>query len=92
MLGRGDAKGQNYAMDPFDASVVGAAYDTVAEDYGEAFADDLLDLPLDRQVLDSLVQQMAAGECVLDLGCGPGQVGQYLAEHGLLVVGMDLAG
>ena len=78
-------------MEPFDTSAVRAAYDTVAEAYAEAFADDLLQLPLARQVLDSFVERLAAGELVLDLGCGPGQVGQYLAERGLRIVGMDLA-
>src|SRR5208282_5696387 len=78
-------------MEPFDAAAVRAAYDTVAEDYAEAFAGDLLQLPLDRQVLDTFIERIAAGESVLDLGCGPGQVGQHLSEHGLLVVGMDLA-
>jgi ubiquinone/menaquinone biosynthesis C-methylase UbiE len=78
-------------MEPFDASVVRAAYDTVAEDYAEAFAGDLLRLPIDRAALDSFVQRLAPGERVLDLGCGPGQVGQYLAERGPLVIGMDLA-
>ncbi len=78
-------------MEPFDASAVRAAYDTVAEDYAEAFAGDLLQLPLDRQVLDTFVRRIRAGDSVLDLGCGPGQVGQYLADRGLLVVGMDLA-
>lgn len=62
-------------MEPFDASVVRAAYDTVAEDYAEAFAGDLLQLPLDRQVLDTFIAPIAAGESVLDLGCGPGPVG-----------------
>ena len=78
-------------MEPFDASVVRAAYDTVAEDYAEAFADDLHRLSLDRKVLDTFVQRIAAGGPVLDLGCGPGQVGQYLAERGLVSIGMDLA-
>ncbi len=78
-------------MEPFEASVVGAAYDAVADDYAEAFADDLLQLPRDRLVLEAFVERIAAGESVLDLGCGPGQVGQYLAERGLRVVGMDLA-
>jgi ubiquinone/menaquinone biosynthesis C-methylase UbiE len=68
-------------MEPFDASVVRAAYDTGAEDYSEAFADDLLQLRLDRQVLDAAVTRIAEGEFVLDLGCGPGQVGRYLAER-----------
>jgi ubiquinone/menaquinone biosynthesis C-methylase UbiE len=78
-------------MEPFDTSVVRAAYDSVAEDYAEAFGSDLLQLPLDRQVLESFIQRIAEGESVLDLGCGPGQVGQYLADRGLLVFGMDLA-
>jgi SAM-dependent methyltransferase len=78
-------------VEPFDASAVRAAYDVVAEDYAEAFADDLLKLSVDCEVLDSLVQGFAARESVLDLGCGPGQVGRYLAQRGLRVVGIDLA-
>lgn len=78
-------------VEPFDASAVRAAYDTVAEDYAEAFADDLLHLTFDRQVLDAFVARVAVEEPVLDLGCGPGQVGQYVAERGLRVVAMDLA-
>ena len=78
-------------MEPFDAPVVRAAYDAVAKDYADAFAGDLLQLPLDCLILDAFVERIALGESVLDLGCGPGQVGQYLAERGLPVVGMDLA-
>jgi ubiquinone/menaquinone biosynthesis C-methylase UbiE len=78
-------------VEPFDASAVRTAYNTVAEDYAEAFAGDLLQLPLDRQVLDTFVERIPAKESVLDLGCGPGQVGQYVAERGPRVVGMDLA-
>ena len=54
-------------MEPFDASVVHAAYDSFAEDYAEASASDLLRLPLDRQVLESFIQRIAEGESVLDL-------------------------
>jgi len=78
-------------VDPFDASTVRAAYDVAAEAYAEAFADDLLDLTVDREVLDSATQRITGPEPVLDLGCGPGQVGQYLAQRGLRVVGLDLA-
>ena len=78
-------------MDPFDSSIVRAAYDTVAEDYAAAFAGDLLHLPLDRQVLDTFAGRIDAGGLVLDLGCGPGQIGQYLVELGLVVVGLDPA-
>jgi SAM-dependent methyltransferase len=77
--------------DPFDAAVVRAAYDVSAQDYAEAFADDLLRLPVDREVLDFLAERLSGDSVVLDLGCGPGQVGRYLAERGLRVVGLDLA-
>ncbi len=78
-------------MEPFDPSAVRAAYDVAAEDYAEAFADDLLALTVDREVLDSVAEGIAGPEPVLDLGCGPGQVGQYLAQRDVRVVGMDLA-
>jgi len=78
-------------MDPFDAAAVRAAYDVAAEDYAEAFADDLLRLPVDRAVLDSVAERLGGSSPVLDLGCGPGQVGKYLTERGLRVVGLDLA-
>ena len=77
--------------EPFDAAVVRAAYDVTAEDYAEAFADDLLHLPTDREVLDSVADRLRGDSLVLDLGCGPGQVGQYLTERGIWVVGLDLA-
>ena len=67
--------------DPFDAAAVGAAYDVAAEDYAEAFAADLLRLPTDREVLDSVAERSQGDSLVLDLGCGPGQVGQYLAAR-----------
>ena len=77
--------------EPFDAVAVRAAYDVVAEDYAKAFAADLIRLPTDRQVLESVAERSHGDSLVLDLGCGPGQVGQYLAERGLRVVGLDLA-
>ena len=78
-------------MDPFAASAVRAAYDTVANDYAAAFADDLLHLPVDLAVLDAAIDLLAGAAPVLDVGCGPGQVGRYLADRGAYVIGVDLA-
>jgi ubiquinone/menaquinone biosynthesis C-methylase UbiE len=78
-------------MEPFGATAVRAAYDLTAEDYAEAFTDDLLRLRVDREVLDSAAERARGSSPVLDLGCGPGQVGQYLRERGLRAVGLDLA-
>jgi SAM-dependent methyltransferase len=89
----GDAVGDQTAhVDPFDWRAVRAAYDTVADDYVATFGDDLHVLPVDRSVLDAVVDRLAGGGRVLDVGCGPGQVGRYLATRGgLEVVGIDLA-
>lgn len=78
-------------MEPFGAAAVRAAYDVSAEDYAEAFADGLLRLPVDREVLDSVAERLGGSSPVLDLGCRPGQVGQYLTVRGLRAVGLDLA-
>ena len=80
------------AVEPFDARVVRAAYDLVAEDYVVAFADDLSDLPVDRSVLDAAIARHNGVGPVLDLGCGPGQVAEYLSTRGVDdVIGLDLA-
>lgn len=44
--------------EPFETAAVRGAYDVTAEDYAEAFADDLLHLTVDREVLDSVVQRL----------------------------------
>jgi len=78
-------------MEPFDASAVRAAYDSAAKDYAETFGSDLLQLPLDLQLLEAFQERIGAGASVLDLGCGPGRVGHFLADRGHRVVGLDLS-
>jgi SAM-dependent methyltransferase len=78
-------------VEPFAPHVIGDAYDAVASDYEGAFADDLDRLPVDRAALDAVVDRLSGRGPVLDVGCGPGQVGAYLAARGLQVVGVDLA-
>lgn len=78
-------------MDHFDPGSIRRTYDTVADDYAAAFADDLSNLPLDRSVLDRAMSRMTAGRPVLDVGCGPAQVASYLAERGTPSIGIDVA-
>jgi SAM-dependent methyltransferase len=78
-------------VDPFDARAVRAAYGAASEEYADTFADDLGRLPLDRAVLDTAVERLAGSSPVLDVGCGPAQVGQYLADRGREVIGLDLS-
>jgi SAM-dependent methyltransferase len=71
----------------FDPGAVRRTYDIVADDYATKFGDDLDQLPFDREVLD----QVGNRRPVLDLGCGPGQVGEYMGGRGTDVVGIDIS-
>jgi uncharacterized protein YceH (UPF0502 family) len=70
--------------------LVGAEYDRLAEAYAEALDDELDDKPFDRWLLARLAAETAGGQG-LDIGCGPGQVTAYLADHGLQMTGLDLS-
>ncbi|MEV5711696.1 class I SAM-dependent methyltransferase [Actinoallomurus sp. NPDC052274] len=67
-------------------------YDAVAEDYFAGFRDELAGKPLDRALLTSLIEQAGRDAPIADLGCGPGHVAGWLADHGVRAVGVDLSG
>ncbi|MGH2516439.1 MAG: class I SAM-dependent methyltransferase [Ktedonobacterales bacterium] len=66
-------------------------YDTVAADYADAFFTELERKPFDRVLLDRFAELMRGRGNVLDVGCGPGHVGRYLAERDIPVSGFDLS-
>jgi SAM-dependent methyltransferase len=68
-----------------------ADYDRVAERYAEWFVNELDEKPFDREILDRFALATKAMGRVLDLGCGPGQIGRYLSERGVDVLGIDLS-
>lgn len=65
------------------------SYDAIAERYVELFADELDRKPFDRDLLDGLAARLTG--TVADIGCGPGQIGRYLADRGIEMVGIDLS-
>jgi RimJ/RimL family protein N-acetyltransferase/SAM-dependent methyltransferase len=69
------------------SEAVAAAYDAVAVEYEERFLDELAGKPRDRQLLDAFAD--AVSDPVLDVGSGPGQIGQYVRERGRLVTAVD---
>ncbi len=78
------------AADGFDPAVLRDAYDAIAAEYAAKFGSDLDRLDLDRELLD-FVAATAADGLVLDVGCGPGQAGGYLAGRGTRALGLDLS-
>lgn len=75
--------------DPVAATRSG--YDLVARSYADAIADELAGKPLDRALLQVVVELAASSGWVADLGCGPGHVTSFLAERAARVVGVDLS-
>jgi SAM-dependent methyltransferase len=68
---------------------VPASYDAVAVDYEARFRDELDRKPRDRTLLDEFAA--AVGDPVVEIGCGPGQVGAYVRGLGRRVAGVDLS-
>jgi SAM-dependent methyltransferase len=72
-------------------SVVRGSYDPVARAYAERYLHELATKPFDRDRLDGFAKLVRSGGSVLDLGCGPGQIGRYLFDRGLAVTGLDVS-
>jgi SAM-dependent methyltransferase len=66
-----------------------SSYDVVASKYEVRFLDELRDKPRDRELLTAFAESVS--DPVLDVGCGPGQVGAFLRERGRRVFGLDLS-
>ena len=66
------------------------SFDAVAEAYARDFADELARKPFDRELLASFAGR-AGSRHLLDIGCGPGQVGAFVASHGPHVTGVDFS-
>ena len=66
-----------------------SSYDVVARAYDAQFVDELDGKPRDRELLATFAASV--GDPVIDLGCGPGQIGLVVSEHGRDVVGIDLS-
>ena len=65
------------------------SYDVVASSYEAKFLDELADKPYDRELLDRLAAE--SGDPVLEVGCGPGQIGAHVRSRGRRVIGTDFS-
>ncbi|ADB35453.1 Methyltransferase type 11 [Kribbella flavida DSM 17836] len=76
---------------PADLELVRTSYDRVADNYVEMNLGDITTYPWLRSAMDGFAASVRGLGPVLDVGCGPGDVTAYLAEHGLDVSGVDLS-
>ncbi len=64
-----------------------SSYDRVATKYEARFRDELLGKARDRELLASF--GAAVGDPIVEIGCGPGQVGVFVRDRGRRVIGLD---
>jgi ubiquinone/menaquinone biosynthesis C-methylase UbiE len=65
------------------------AYSSIANEYKRLFINELQKKPLDRKLYDLFYDKVANGGQVLEIGCGPGEISNYLWMKGLDVLGID---
>jgi SAM-dependent methyltransferase len=68
---------------------VRSTYDVVANKYEARFLDELDGKPRDRELLEGFAGSVA--DPVVDIGCGPGQIGAFVRARGRCVVGLDFS-
>jgi len=78
-------------VEPFSGDAIRAAYDKVAIDYANAFGDDLVNLPLDREMLDTALAAAGNG-WIVEAGCGPAPAAAHVSDHAARLLGIDLSG
>jgi SAM-dependent methyltransferase len=78
------------APDGYSSDAVRQVYQDMAAGYAVRFGDELAEADADTDFLDAALSDLPAGP-VLDVGCGPGQVGRYVLSRGRQPVGIDLA-
>lgn len=70
-------------------NAVRESYDNLASEYAARLSHELDGKPMDRALLEEIAARAKGVVC--DLGCGPGHVTRFLAEHGASVCGIDLS-
>lgn len=66
-----------------------SSYDAVAREYESRFLDELRDKPHDRQLLAAFAETVI--DPIVEVGCGPGQIGHFVRQQGRRVYGLDLS-
>jgi SAM-dependent methyltransferase len=66
-----------------------SSYDTVARKYETRFLEELQGKARDRELLTAFAE--SAVDPVVEVGCGPGQIGVFVRQRGRRVFGLDLS-
>jgi ubiquinone/menaquinone biosynthesis C-methylase UbiE len=78
-------------MDTKRKQKIKKAYDIASEEYAKKCFFELYDKPLDRKLYDLFYERIVNKGPVLEIGCGPGEIANYLKMRGLDIIGVDIS-
>jgi ubiquinone/menaquinone biosynthesis C-methylase UbiE len=67
------------------------AYDIASKKYAETCFYELYNKPLDKKLYDLFFERVVNKGQVLEIGCGPGEIANYLKMKGVDIIGIDLS-
>jgi ubiquinone/menaquinone biosynthesis C-methylase UbiE len=71
--------------------IIKNAYDIAAKEYADKCFFELSDKPLDKKLYDLFFERVVNKGSVIEIGCGPGEISNYLKMKGLDIIGLDLS-
>ena len=74
-----------------DLKKIEGLYDSLAEEWAEAFSGEHEKKPKDREILRRFSQEVGTRRPVWDFGCGPGNTAAHLKDLGVEISGLDLS-
>jgi len=78
-------------MDIDRQKIIKNAYDIAAKAYADMCFYELYDKPLDKKLYDLFFERVVNKGIVLEIGCGPGEIANYLKMKGIDVIGLDIS-
>lgn len=78
-------------MTPTDSQQTQRSYDQVAVEYAQKLKNEIDKKPFDQKMLQWLAERCGPHGLICDLGCGPGQVAEYLSRFCANTIGVDLS-
>lgn len=78
-------------MDKDRQKIIKNAYDIAAKAYADMCFYELYDKPLDKKLYDLFFERVINKGLVLEIGCGPGEIANYLKMKGIDIIGLDIS-
>ena len=78
-------------MDANRQKIIKNAYDIAAKAYADICFYELYNKSLDKKLYDLFFERVVNKGIVIEVGCGPGEISNYLKMKGIDIIGLDIS-